>query len=110
MMRNNTSGPKIVQIETKYVQTDAVNFRDVVQSLTGKNSSTDWIGRGNTGAASTATVEIKEGNIKPEEVIVDRTSTASTTKLMMMSNMSFKEFERLVLELPPIQMEEMLWL
>ncbi|XP_058726715.1 uncharacterized protein LOC131598098 [Vicia villosa] len=112
-MRNNKSGPKIVQIETRYVQTDAVNFRDVVQSLTGKNSSTDWIGRGNTVAASAATaasVEIKEGNIKPEEVIVDRTSTTSTTKLMMMSNMSFKEFERLVLELPPIQMEEMLWL
>ncbi|QHN80800.1 hypothetical protein HN51_057340 [Arachis hypogaea] len=36
--------PKIVQIETRYVETDAVNFRDVVQSLTGKNSSTDWIG------------------------------------------------------------------
>ncbi|CAL5183736.1 unnamed protein product [Lathyrus oleraceus] len=110
MMRNNKSGPKIVQIETRYVQTDAVNFRDVVQSLTGKNSSTDWIGRGNNeAAAAAATSEIKRGNHKPEEAIIDSTSTAST-KLMMMSNLSFKDFERLVLELPPIQMEEMLWL
>ncbi|CAK8530901.1 unnamed protein product [Lathyrus sativus] len=106
-MRNNKSGPKIVQIETRYVQTDAVNFRDVVQSLTGKNSSTDWIGRGNNETAVTS--EIKRRNNKPEEEIIDATSTAST-KLMMMSKMSFKDFERLVLELPPIQMEEMLWL
>ncbi|AES64169.1 hypothetical protein MtrunA17_Chr2g0285891 [Medicago truncatula] len=101
-------GPKIVQIETRYVQTDAVNFRDVVQSLTGKNSSTDWIGRGtNAGtAAAAAASEIKGGHIKVEEVAIDTTSTA---KLMMMSNMSFKDLERL-LEMPPLQMEEMLWL
>ncbi|CAI8590860.1 unnamed protein product [Vicia faba] len=111
-MRKSKSGPKIVQIETRYVQTDAVNFRDVVQSLTGKNSSTDWIGRGNNDAAAAtaaAATEIQEGNNKTQEVVID-TSSTSSTKLMMMSNMSFKEFERLVLELPPIQMEEMLWL
>ncbi|KAJ1430594.1 hypothetical protein SESBI_07740 [Sesbania bispinosa] len=37
--RWRNEGPKIVQIETFYVETDAVNFRDVVQRLTGKNSA-----------------------------------------------------------------------
>jgi len=100
-------GPKIVQIETRYVQTDAVNFRDVVQSLTGKNSSTDWIGRGTNVATAMAAAasEIKGGHVKVEDVAIDTTSTAK----LMMNNMSFKDFERL-LEMPPLQMEEMLWL
>jgi hypothetical protein len=107
-MRRNSDdlGPKIVQIETRYVQTDAGNFRNVVQSLTGKNSSTDWIGRGTYGAATVA--EVKGGNIKADEVVIGASSTTSN-KMMMMSNMSFKEFESLLFELPPIQMEEMLW-
>ncbi|GAU44790.1 hypothetical protein TSUD_382880 [Trifolium subterraneum] len=107
-MRRNSAelGPKIVQIETRYVQTDAGNFRDVVQSLTGKNSSTDWIGRGTYGAAAAA--EVKRGNIKAEEVVSGASSTTSN-KMMMMSSMSFKDFESLLFEMPPIQMDEMLW-
>ncbi|XP_045802695.1 VQ motif-containing protein 1-like [Trifolium pratense] len=107
MRRNNSAelGPKIVQIETRYVQTDAGNFRDVVQSLTGKNSSTDWIGRGTYGSAAAA--EIKGGNIKAEEVVIGASST--TSNKMMMSNMSFKEFESLLFELPAIQIDEMVW-
>lgn len=33
-------GVKIVIIDTEYIQTDANNFKFVVQKLTGKNSST----------------------------------------------------------------------
>lgn len=106
MMRSSGElGPKIVQIETRYVQTDAVNFRDVVQNLTGKNSSMDWIGqRPDTVAAPGASLEIKGGSIKVEEV----DNINATSHSMLMTNMSFKDFERLLLELPPIQMEE--WL
>ncbi|KAI4295450.1 hypothetical protein L6164_035497 [Bauhinia variegata] len=38
---------KIVQIETSYIEIDAVNFRDVVQSLTGKDPTA---GKGNHAA------------------------------------------------------------
>ncbi|MCI46633.1 hypothetical protein A2U01_0067874, partial [Trifolium medium] len=54
-----------------------------------------------------AATEIKGGNIKAEEVVIGASSTSSNE--MMMSNMSFKEFESLLFELPPIQMDEMLW-
>ena len=58
---NKREGVKIVQIETRYVETDAMNFRDVVQSLTGKNSSTDWVGSGGSN-------KVPRGNsVKTEE-------------------------------------------
>ncbi|KAE9591386.1 hypothetical protein Lal_00038562 [Lupinus albus] len=98
--------PKVVQIETRYVQTDAINFKDVVQSFTGKNSSTAWIGRNNNNADQSYNVvvarnssEIKGGTsvtvAKPED----------DAAFMLMNNMSFKDFDNLFLELPPMDME-----
>ncbi|KAF1868070.1 hypothetical protein Lal_00034032 [Lupinus albus] len=49
-----SEAPKIVQIETLYVETDSINFKEVGQSLTGKYSSTAWVGNGGF-------VAIKEG-------------------------------------------------
>lgn len=130
MMRGEA--PKIVQIETRYVETDAVNFRDVVQSLTGMNSSTDWIGRNYTytnaaaaaaAATSSSTVAAGGGGIavaKPADQ--EQAGAANDLLLPPSSNnsmppmnnnmMSFKDFnERLLLfELPPVQIEEMPWL
>lgn len=125
--------PKIVQIETRYVETDAVNFRDVVQSLTGMNSSTDWIGRNYTytnaaaaaaaAATSSSTVAAGGGGIavaKPADQ--EQAGAANDLLLPPSSNnsmppmnnnmMSFKDFNErlLLLELPPIQIEEMPWL
>ncbi|KAG4960258.1 hypothetical protein AAZX31_13G200700 [Glycine max] len=92
--------PKIVQIETRYVQTDAANFRDVVQSLTGKNSSTDWIGQNAESSYSS-----KRGFSHEPKKLVGATATASngtkeaTTLLpssysMQMNNVSsFKNFD-----------------
>lgn len=131
MMRGEA--PKIVQIETRYVETDAVNFRDVVQSLTGMNSSTDWIGRNYTytnaaaaaaaAATSSSTVAAGGGGIavaKPADQ--EQAGAANDLLLPPSSNnsmppmnnnmMSFKDFNErlLLLELPPIQIEEMPWL
>lgn len=115
---NSEMGPKIVQIETKYVETDEVNFRDVVQSLTGKNSSTDWIGRGRYNATATTTStsmvavgsNVKKGRI---EFGVGKSKPVESKEYsMLMSNVSFREFDRFLLELPPIQImeEEMPWI
>ncbi|KAK7331373.1 hypothetical protein VNO77_25596 [Canavalia gladiata] len=89
--------PKIVQIETRYVQTDAVNFRDVVQSLTGKNSSTAWIGR-NAGYAS-ASSEIIKGETEKERDAASGTNETLFPSSMIFNNVSFKDFDALLLEL-----------
>ncbi|KAK7332177.1 hypothetical protein VNO80_28925 [Phaseolus coccineus] len=101
--------PKIVQIETRYVQTDAVNFRDVVQSLTGKNSSTDWIGRNVKSAAESCT---KGGIAEPKEIGAAAAATYGTNETLsppsfssstqMNNNVSFKDFDGFML--PPIEM------
>ncbi|KAL2341125.1 hypothetical protein Fmac_009065 [Flemingia macrophylla] len=104
--------PKIVQIETRYVQTDAVNFRDVVQSLTGKNSSTDWIGRNNAVAASENVV--KGGVAETRKLLVGAASRGSketmlpNSSMQMMNNVNvnvnvpFIDFDAFLL--PPMEM------
>ncbi|KAK4259189.1 hypothetical protein QN277_005545 [Acacia crassicarpa] len=55
-MKRGTSSDsvRIVQIDTHYVETDAVNFRAVVQSLTGKNSPAVWAGSGFLSSSSSS--------------------------------------------------------
>lgn len=97
--------PKIVQIDTRYVETDAVNFRDVVQRLTGKNSSTDWIGRKNNNGVAAAydSSSCSNGGIaKPHD---DDGATASGTKeisMQMNKVSSFNGFDGIML--PSIEM------
>ncbi|TKY71967.1 Modulating plastid sigma factor [Spatholobus suberectus] len=94
--------PKIVQIETRYVQTDAVNFRDVVQSLTGKNSSTDWIGQ--NAASSSGTIQ--GGIAKPQGLVgaavFNGTKETLLPSSMQMNNVSLKDFDGFML--PPMEM------
>nr|KYP37986.1 hypothetical protein KK1_040796 [Cajanus cajan] len=92
------SGPRIVHIETRYVETDAINFRDVVQRLTGKNSSTT----NSVGIASYDGV-----GAKPHEDNTDGQKNCVTSSMLLM-NVSFKDFDRLLSDLPP--MEELLML
>ncbi|WVY95465.1 hypothetical protein V8G54_034553 [Vigna mungo] len=107
--------PKIVQIETRYVQTDAVNFRDVVQSLTGKNSSTDWIGTNVRSAAESCS----KGGI-PESKEIGTAAAASapsaatygtnetllpppfSSSTHLLNNISFKDFDGFML--PPTEL------
>ncbi|XP_027338183.1 VQ motif-containing protein 10-like [Abrus precatorius] len=100
---------KIVQIETRYVQTDAVNFRDVVQRLTGKNSSTAWIGRRNAASALSSSEIIEGVNhaiAKPHDWNKGAASNGTLTNDLLPSSMlmnnyvSSKDFDALLLELP----------
>jgi len=73
-------GPvKVVIINTQYVETDATSFKSVVQKLTGKDSDT-----------SGAKAERK------------RHDNVGTERSFLMRDVSFKEFDRLLREMPPI--------
>ncbi|KAF7141333.1 hypothetical protein RHSIM_Rhsim06G0184700 [Rhododendron simsii] len=77
MSRDNISKPmKIVFIETKYVKTDVTSFKSVVQRLTGKNSKVG--------------VEQTTGGLGDERRAANLSRGAS-----------FKEFDKLLMELPP---------
>ncbi|CAL0329765.1 unnamed protein product [Lupinus luteus] len=107
-----TSGtPKIVHIETRYVETDAINFKDVVQSLTGKNSSTAWIGngafvegsgiKGGTHEHSSVSAKTKDG----AKFVGKENSLASS--MGVLKNKPFKDFDELLSDLPLL--EKLLW-
>lgn len=112
-----TSGPKIVHIETRYVETDAIHFRDVVQHLTGKNSSTtNWVGNGASFSSVACSSDYNKRGIanggvmsaKPHEDSTTDDKKNSVASSMLLMNVSFKDFEGLLSDMP--SMEELLML
>ncbi|XP_027343286.1 VQ motif-containing protein 10-like [Abrus precatorius] len=101
-----TTAPKIVHIETRYVETEAVNFRDVVQRLTGKNSSLV------ASSDHSKVITSRDGVCaKPEEhatPISDGNEKSSVLSSMVLMNLSFKDFEGFLSDMP--SMEELLLL
>lgn len=120
---------KIVQIDTQYVETDAVNFRAVVQRLTGKDASTVWVGKsGGTTSSFTSssclishhqkTAPLLQANnngsgggevilVKKEEEDADdvdddafRGDGGDILSCMKFMNLSYKDLERLLSEFP----------
>ncbi|GAU37555.1 hypothetical protein TSUD_54620 [Trifolium subterraneum] len=74
---------KIVIINTQYVETDATSFKSVVQKLTGKDSN-----------AEAAKVENSQKKKKKHNQSGDGS--------FFMSDVSFKEFDRLLNDMPLI--------
>ncbi|CAJ1957884.1 unnamed protein product [Sphenostylis stenocarpa] len=75
-----SKGPvRVVIINTQYVETDATSFKSVVQKLTGKDSDT-----------SGTTTESK------------RHDKGEVQRSFLMRDVSFKEFDRLLREMPPL--------
>ncbi|KAL0328351.1 UNVERIFIED_CONTAM: VQ motif-containing protein 1 [Sesamum calycinum] len=70
---------KVVIINTQYIETDAVSFKSVVQSLTGQDSA----------AAERPRIQSGAGVSYDASPVLSR-------------GMSFKEFERMLKELPPL--------
>lgn len=118
---NKREGVKIVQIETRYVETDAMNFRDVVQSLTGKNSSTDWVGSGGSNKVPRGnSVKTEEFQFHDHGVVArgydDRSNNnnkiqedaSSLSSMLLKNTTSFKDFDRLLYDLP--SSEDLHWL
>ncbi|KAI4323131.1 hypothetical protein L6164_022761 [Bauhinia variegata] len=84
---------KIVIISTQYVETDAKSFKSVVQRLTGKDSDTD---AGADGKASGSKTQKVLRNHQAGFEVPDGGNS------FLMRDMSFKEFDRLLREIPPI--------
>lgn len=108
-------GPKIVHIETRYVETDAIHFRDVVQRFTGKNSS---MVAPSVGSFQTAGSDNKGGmaqyggRTKLQEEYANAASNDgkknnSLLSSVLLKNVSFKDFDGFLSDLP--SMEELLY-
>ncbi|PIN15884.1 hypothetical protein CDL12_11470 [Handroanthus impetiginosus] len=77
----NSDPVKVVIINTQYVETDPLSFKSVVQSLTGKES---------TAAAR-----------KPPR-FQSSAGVSRKTELVLSRGLSFKNFERTLTELSPV--------
>lgn len=85
----NREPVKVVIINTQYVETDATSFKSVVQKLTGKDSEV----MGSKGQRKK--YDDNRGG-------VDVPSAGGFGKSFLMRDVSFKEFDRLLSEMPPI--------
>ncbi|KAI4323129.1 hypothetical protein L6164_022759 [Bauhinia variegata] len=84
---------KIVIISTQYVETDAKSFKSVVQKLTGKDSDTAPAAEGKVYSGSKTQ---KERN---HQAVFEVPAGGNS---FLMRNLSFKEFERMLSEMPSI--------
>ncbi|KAH7842441.1 hypothetical protein Vadar_005327 [Vaccinium darrowii] len=84
-MRRNAEPVKITFINTQYVETDATSFKSLVQRLTGKDS--------------TVAIEPKAaaGRVKSRAEMNTGGNGAVYSR-----GMSFKDLDRLIMELPPL--------
>ncbi|KAF3442282.1 hypothetical protein FNV43_RR16198 [Rhamnella rubrinervis] len=78
--------PKVVIINTQYVETDAVSFKSVVQRLTGKDSTED---HPQVPIRSTSTEKLKGGGGRQAAPVLTRV-------------VSFKDFDTLLKDMPSI--------
>lgn len=103
---------KVVIINTQYVQTDAMSFKSVVQRLTGKDSKIEIDPSSNYSSDSGFYGNNKDHrhhHQQQQQQQQQMTRYGSATGLQMSSHvpvmsrgLSFKDFDRLLKELPPL--------
>ncbi|XP_062095937.1 uncharacterized protein LOC133801695 [Humulus lupulus] len=116
----NREAVKVVLIETKYVETDATTFKSIVQSLTGKDATVINNGgsgkrkRGATRATPSPALDVKTPNdndnhnhddIACDDAVsrTDDHSSSLSSMSFLTSGMSFKDLDRMLLEMPPLE-------
>ncbi|GFZ05319.1 hypothetical protein Acr_17g0008910 [Actinidia rufa] len=87
MSRGMSRQVRIVFIDTQYVETDATNFKSIVHGLTGKDSM-----------VGVEPPLAKTRVVKPSGVGDQRVVGSS----VFSRGVSFKDFDRLLMELPPL--------
>ncbi|KAM6584943.1 hypothetical protein CsatB_011945 [Cannabis sativa] len=97
---NSNKPPKVVIINTQYVETDAKGFKDVVQKLTGKDSKVEDHDDGHDGHRAFRTRSTTDHYNSSSSSSATATAPDITTTLT--TNISFKDFERLLREMPQI--------
>ncbi|XP_041023363.1 VQ motif-containing protein 1-like [Juglans microcarpa x Juglans regia] len=103
---------RVVLIDTQYVETDAMSFKSVVQSLTGKDSCVSWIEKSSFG------VENRKSPVAVNRSGFDKSGsdyinngcggTGNRSVSMLSKGMSFKDLDVMILQAPP--MEDLQWL
>ncbi|KAF5472493.1 hypothetical protein F2P56_009206 [Juglans regia] len=101
---------KVVHIDTQYVETDPLNFKSVVQSLTGKDSCVAWIKKSSFGANKRKRpVTVNNGGgfeIRPSCRGHDNGSTVGSGNRhvsVLSKGLSFKDLDLMILEAPPME-------
>ncbi|XP_021288283.1 VQ motif-containing protein 10 [Herrania umbratica] len=94
---------KVVIINTKYIETDATSFKSVVQELTGK----DAIVMSNPSKPKSRFYKEQINKREEKEGIPAAGVGSSRGGSILMKNLSFKEFDRLLKEMPPV--DDLLW-
>ncbi|CAK9160282.1 unnamed protein product [Ilex paraguariensis] len=88
-MSGGTREPvKVVIINTQYIETDAVSFKSVVQRLTGKDSIVEVESSSSTGRKTSR---------------VGAPAKISGGDSFFSKELSFKDFDRLLMEMPPLE-------
>ncbi|WCJ27409.1 VQ motif-containing protein [Euphorbia peplus] len=82
---------KVVLIDTQHVITDPKSFKSVVQSLTGKDSCVSWI------EETSYTSARKRKRPQPP------------ADWKLTKGLSFKDLDRMILEMPPVEDLYQLW-
>lgn len=81
-------------VETQFVETDAMTFKSVVQSLTGRESNTkSMVAMSNSSCISSLEVRMHEGGGGVE---------VEGSCGLRQGSMQLEDFERVFLELPPL--------
>ncbi|CAI0548497.1 unnamed protein product [Linum tenue] len=92
---------KVVLIDTRYVVTEPESFKSVVQRLTGKDSCVSWI---QEEASFTAATNRKRPTTS---AVVGGNGSSGDGRFS--KGMSFKELDRMMLELPAAEELRQLW-
>ncbi|GKV34470.1 hypothetical protein SLE2022_312370 [Rubroshorea leprosula] len=87
-----TKPVKVVIINTKYVETDATSFKSVVQSLTGKDSKVEADCDSSPGYGDRRQLKSRSAEMIEK----------SGKDWLLMRDLSFKEFDRLLKEMPTV--------
>ncbi|KAL7129331.1 hypothetical protein ABFS83_13G059500 [Erythranthe nasuta] len=91
MMKREQLPVKVVIINTEYVETDAESFKSVVQRLTGKHST----------PAAAAAEELKP-RPRSSGAFDNYYYRETTTSGVLERGLSFKDFDRMLKELPSL--------
>ncbi|KDP37981.1 hypothetical protein JCGZ_04624 [Jatropha curcas] len=94
---------KVVLIDTQYVVTDPLSFKSVVQRLTGKDSCVSWIEE-----SSFAGVKRKRSESDTDKV-ENSDHGHDSCNMELSKGLSFKDLDRLIMELPPMEEWYQLW-
>ncbi|KAG2689004.1 hypothetical protein I3760_09G119100 [Carya illinoinensis] len=104
---------RVVLIDTQYVETDAMSFKSVVQSLTGKDSCVSWIEKSSFGLENRKPVGVNRAGVDKsagsDNINNGCGGTGNRSVSMLSKGLSFKDLDVMILQAPPMEELEWMW-